>query len=495
MSDGLSWSYGITTVPERSGGLLLRTVESLRAAGFSYPHLFVDGCSDATAYRELGLPVTTHQRNVRTTGHWILSLWELWAKNPHADRFAIFQDDMVANIGLRDYLDHCKWPGEKSYLNLLTFRENHELLKDAAVGWHRSNQRGMGAVALVFDAVAVKAILSSPHLVGWIKDRSRGHRLVDRAISQSLGKLGFTEWVHNPSLIQHTGEVSSMGSDKHPQSTCFRGEDFDATTLLSDDVRAAIESGEGRTTIRVAIPAVDAFDLTHKCLQHLARTEWPIVVDYIDNGSAAGVVDRVREAGERLGLSMNCVRFPVNEGFTKAVNVSMQLAADAGQHCLILNNDCMVASSTVRRMHDAMMSDSRTAAVGPVTCDHGRQSLKIQAIRLESQLTRAPGQPDDVEAVANSLRRFRSRPVKTLAFFCTLIRNTAIREIGLLPSLFADGLGADDAWCHLARKAGMTVNVAHQAYAHHMHSQTFKRLGINRQKASAAAVRLLRKFD
>jgi GT2 family glycosyltransferase len=495
MTKGLVWNYGITTVPERSSNLLIKTIGSLANAGFDKPHIFVDGYDNLTAYRSSGLPVTVHSRNVRTTGHWILSLWELWANNPHADRYAIFQDDLVTYRNLREYLDNCLWPGEKSYLNLLTFRENHERLKGSTVGWHLSDQLGKGAVALVFDPDGVKSILSSPHLVGWIKDRSRGHRLVDRAISQSLKKLGFTEWIHNPSLVQHTGIKSSMGSDKHPLSTCFRGEDFNACDLLKGGVRESIQSGCGRVTIRVAVPAVDSFDLTHKCLQHLSHTEWPIVVDYIDNGSSPDVIDRVRESGERLGLPMNCVSFPENVGFTKAVNVSMKLAAENNQHCLILNNDCMVASDTVRRMYDAMMCDPLAAAVGPVTMDRGGQSLRHPSIRKESMMAQIPQEPSDVEAISKSLTRFRSRPARTLAFFCTLVRNTAIQKVGLLPVIFADGLGADDAWCHLARKAGLTVNVAHHAYAHHMHSQTFKRLGINRQKASAEAVKKLRKFN
>jgi GT2 family glycosyltransferase len=415
--------------------------------------------------------------------------------NPHADRFALFQDDLVACKGLRQYLDQCEWPQEKAYLNLLTFRENHELIHDKPVGWHKSDQLGKAAVGLVFDQAGMKSILPSPHMVQWIRNPKDGHRLVDRAVSQSLKKLEFKEYIHNPSLLQHTGVRSSMGSDRHPQSSCFLGEDYDATKLLDPDERSCIESGERRIVTRVAIPAVDAFDLTSSCLSALAESSWPMIVDYVDNGSEPGTLEKVREFGTALGLEMNCTGFPRNMGFTAAVNVSMKLAIENNQHCLILNNDCMVSSDAVRRLHAALMADDSMAAVGPVTMDNGAQSLKRAKNLKESQLKKRPVDPADIEGVSRSLKRFRIRPVRTLAFFCTLLRNTALQKVGVLPEGFADGLGADDAWCVLARNKGYSCCVAHNAYANHMHSETFRRIGINRNLASRKAFRKLRQFE
>lgn len=488
----LTWNYGITTVPQRKKELLPRTIESLKIAGFDQPHLFVDGCDASVEFLSLNLPITTHSTQIRTTGNWIVSLWELWASNPHADRYALFQDDLIVCKGLRQYLNQCKWPTEKAYLNLLTFRENHELIHSNSVGWHPSDQLGKGAVGLVFDSVGIKSILSSPHLVNWIKSKDRGHRLIDRAVSQSLKKLGFTEFIHNPSLIQHTGKVSSMGSDRHPMSSCFLGENYDALNFLNKSKCKIIESGINRPTIRVAIPAVDSFDLTSACLEALSKTSWPLIIDYIDNGSKLGTLEKVKEFGESLGLKMNCTRFDTNKGFTEAVNVSIQLAINNNQHCLILNNDCIVAHDTIRKLHAAMLADNLTAAVGPVSMDKGAQSLRRKNVRRESGLVKIPPDPTATEKISKSLKRFRTRRVKTLAFFCTLIRNEALKQVGLLPQSFKDGLGADDAWCHLAIKKGFTVNVAHNAYAHHIHSETFRRLNINRQKAQVKASRKLK---
>jgi hypothetical protein len=55
-----------------------------------------------------------------------------------------------------------------------------------------------------------------------------------------MAEAGFTEYVHAPSLVQHTGEVSSMGNPwddtpgakRYPFAQTFPGKDFDPLTLL-----------------------------------------------------------------------------------------------------------------------------------------------------------------------------------------------------------------------------------------------------------------------
>jgi|TARA_R110000824_G_scaffold395565_1_gene596316 hypothetical protein len=225
----LTWSYGVTTVPERVNKLLPRTLDSLSNAGFPTPHLFVDKCREPSIYNQFNLPSTIHSSNIRTFGNWVTALWELYTLSPHADRYAVFQDDFVTCLGLREYLEQTKWPGE-GYLNLYTFPENHKRIKDKPTGWHRSNQLGKGAVALVFNREAIVALLSSQRLVERPQCKKRGHKYVDGGIVESFKKLKMSEYVHNPSLVQHTGTKSSMGNRTHPKAPSFPGETFDASS-------------------------------------------------------------------------------------------------------------------------------------------------------------------------------------------------------------------------------------------------------------------------
>lgn len=233
----MRWTIGLTTVPSRQATLLTRTLASLQLAGFTglaAPRLFVDGAS--TGYEGMGLPVTYRDPLIRTFGNWLLGLNELYIREPTADRYAMFQDDFVTYTHLREYLE--SWPmPEKGYWNLYTFPCNQDRCpKDArgqrGQGWFESDQLGRGAVALVFNQQAVKLLLRSQHMIDRPLDPQRGWRSIDGGISSAFKKEGWTEYVHNPSLVQHIGLESSMGNKSHPLAPSFRGEEYDARNLF-----------------------------------------------------------------------------------------------------------------------------------------------------------------------------------------------------------------------------------------------------------------------
>lgn len=213
------------------------------------PRIFIDGSSrpyDEACWQ--GLACTCRYPFIRTVGNFVLSLWELYLRQPTADRYAIFQDDAIFCKNLRAYLERCSYP-EKGYLNLYTFSNNESVIQGKPPGWYEASllhsqgakayhgkqqQTGRGAVALVFDRAAVQALLTSPNLVQKPLDAHAGHRRVDGMIVQALNEKGFREWVHNPSLTQHIGVHSSMGNRPHKQALTFPGEEFDALSLLTE---------------------------------------------------------------------------------------------------------------------------------------------------------------------------------------------------------------------------------------------------------------------
>lgn len=267
----MKFAVGLTTVPERRTDLLPRTVASLEAAGFPAEdmRLFIDGSlyADHWLVRER----TCHgPERVRAYGNWILGLWELYLRQPAADVYCMFQDDLVCSLWLRNYLSatcyqpirnhfpgpHCaglpggkisSLPGARAfnpewkvYYNLYTFPSNQDQCpRDQATGrqgegWYASNQLGRGAVGLVFSRQAVQELLCSPHVVLRVVDCHRGHKAIDGAVVTALREKGYTELVHNPSLLQHTGTaVSSIGNKPHQQAPSFRGEGYSLKQLLA----------------------------------------------------------------------------------------------------------------------------------------------------------------------------------------------------------------------------------------------------------------------
>ena len=230
------WAYGITTVLERKNNLFPRTLASLCEAGFSKPRIFVDGASNIIDYEKFveQSMITVRYPKLRTAGHWILSLYELFIRDPQCHYYAIFQDDFVTYKNLRQYLEQCKYP-DKGYWNLYTFPINQTRAPKEGIGWYLSNQMGKGAVALVFNRDAVVELLSSRHMAERPMDSKRGWRAIDGGIVTGFKKAGWQEWVHNPSLVQHTGEVSAIGNRPHPQATSFQGEEYNALDMLPED--------------------------------------------------------------------------------------------------------------------------------------------------------------------------------------------------------------------------------------------------------------------
>lgn len=254
------WAYGITCVPQRKDTTLRQSIVSLRRAGFVKPTLFVDGLTHLEAAqweREFKLGVVNRNPpNCKTFGNWILALGELLVRSPGCHYYALFQDDLLSVTNVGEYISRQHLLGtlpKGAYLNLYTWGSNYDIcpVKDGNKdqGWFEARtynsdkaqtfhgklqQNGRGAVGLVFPQAAVIDLLTHRDIV----ERPmvpRGWRGIDGGICQTLNKCGWREWVHNPSLLQHTGKRSTMYDKEHVPSPCFPGQDFDCLSLLSSN--------------------------------------------------------------------------------------------------------------------------------------------------------------------------------------------------------------------------------------------------------------------
>lgn len=250
----MKWAYGVTTVPSRRKTLLPRTLKSLSEAGFDDPHLFIDGEEDPIPWRgEFNLDATAHHPKLGTVGNWVTALWVLHLLDPHADRYAIFQDDVSFCLGLREYLEATPWV-ERTYLNLYSSEYNEIIIAKTSPGtWSSSfilNSGGVddgrpigsvtdkwncgkGALAIVLDGEGVLKMLSAKSVARKPRDREAGHWKLDGMIVNAMNRAGFKELIHSPSLCQHAGQSSSaMGNGPRPLARSFPGEGFDARTWL-----------------------------------------------------------------------------------------------------------------------------------------------------------------------------------------------------------------------------------------------------------------------
>jgi len=244
VSNWLTWTVGVTTVTTRRHTTLPKTLESLKKGGFSEIRLFVDIPPNTKAdYADINLDITFRYPALGIHGNWILSLYELYLREPNVDRYAIFQDDIVTYKNLRQYLNRCKLRDNECW-NLYTFPPGYQTSPPPVVnepgtgwcsqqgaGWYPSNQFGRSALGLVFPREGVVRILTHPHIVRKAQD-TRRRNTIDGAISEVIRDLKITELVHDPSLLNHIGEVSSVEHPKYPACRTFLGEEFSALDLL-----------------------------------------------------------------------------------------------------------------------------------------------------------------------------------------------------------------------------------------------------------------------
>lgn len=235
-------AYGVTTVPDRRDNLFQNTLSSLLKAGFTQPHIFIDGNDCTDKYKDLPFQKTFHS-HTGCYGNWILALWELFILNKSAEWYLLFQDDVECVAGLHQYLLSCRYPksantssSQKHFYNLYSFPQNEELVNECAKGWFKSNQRVRGALGLMFNRDAVIDLLSHKNTVSRPLAAQNSHKGIDAVICESLiDDLKYTEFCHNPSLIQHTGQNHSTLRHATPEawlSRTFPGQIYDVTKLL-----------------------------------------------------------------------------------------------------------------------------------------------------------------------------------------------------------------------------------------------------------------------
>lgn len=227
----MRWSCGLTTVPERYASLQ-KTAVSLAKAGFDDVLVGVDGCVEPRAYS--GFPAVTCRRlRGGNFANWYLTACEVYLRDPFADAYAMFEDDLVLALGTRDYLEATMKPG--GYYNLFTSTSEPA----PTCGWFKTQQRGLGALALAFRRDEFVQLLRSPDTIFHANDTTptrggtiRGQWLVDAVVVTVLNRHGALEYCHSPSIAQHTGMASTLGNPAGIRARKFAGEDFDMRSLL-----------------------------------------------------------------------------------------------------------------------------------------------------------------------------------------------------------------------------------------------------------------------
>lgn len=226
-------------------------------------------------------------------------------------------------------------------------------------------------------------------------------------------------------------------------------------------------------------------ELTIQCLESIVlSTRVPYRVILVDNGSPQEQFEMVLNSEVFMNpkLEIHTIRNQDNKGFPKANNQGIKLGQKLGSdYFMLLNNDTLVTDRWLKKMIEIYEAYDKIGMVGPKTNPPGWASnpkVRAQLSKYREKFYEAFRH--SLEMYANEFdQRKGFNFTDFLAFYCVLISDEIIEEIGLLNEVFGLGTWEDDDYCERVKNAGYRLAVARNVYIHHIRNQTLSLKEIN----------------
>lgn len=230
-----SLATAVITAP-RSVSTLSDTLKSITSAGFQAPIVFAEPKSELSSIDES--LVVRNQTTLGNFRNWLNALRSIRTKFPNASGYVLFEDDVKVTPDLYDWLKYELWPFECSVVSLYTsscyLSEKHGWAARAMGGY-----RHFGSLGYVINPALTDVILDSETLKKHLKPDAP-KRTKDYILGDFFFSLGVRVAYHSPTLIEHTGETSSLRQEKLFQLTfdrskiCENVNSFDIWTKPND---------------------------------------------------------------------------------------------------------------------------------------------------------------------------------------------------------------------------------------------------------------------
>jgi N-acetylglucosaminyl-diphospho-decaprenol L-rhamnosyltransferase len=214
-------------------------------------------------------------------------------------------------------------------------------------------------------------------------------------------------------------------------------------------------------SIDVVVPVYDHYELTHACLEHLARQTVPHRVIVVDDGSSDGTPGRLRADWPQVTV----LSLGSNKGFSKACNRGVE--ESSGEIVVLLNNDVNCCPDFLERL-TGPLEDQTVGSVAALMLQPGGE--RIDSIGLSADMTLAgfPRQQGKPLACAYDASPALAGPAGTAAAY----RRTAWEQVGGLDEAIFAYMEDFDLALRL-RIAGWRSVTASDAVGIHLGSATY----------------------
>jgi hypothetical protein len=262
------WAVGVTTAPRRQSHLD-ECLDSLAQAGWSRPHLFIDGAiSRSDKYSTL--PATSRDEQIGAWPNYYLSLLELLMREPLADAFLMVQDDALfyCRENIRNYLEELLWPGDTPGIVSL-YCAAPDTQKES--GWFRyQGPWKYSSIAFIFPREVAQRLVIAPPVFHhrWAGD-DEGRVGIPDVVASWAEANSTPIYFPSPSLTQHIGETSAIWLGAYDLQPNRRAGLFLDDQLLAANPRRLRPNDPVADFPEIAFPCARANEANYR--MHVAR--------------------------------------------------------------------------------------------------------------------------------------------------------------------------------------------------------------------------------
>jgi GT2 family glycosyltransferase len=252
---------------------------------------------------------------------------------------------------------------------------------------------------------------------------------------------------------------------------------FGSGHVADRDVRIGFANGRNRlpeaAMITVSIPVLNNWELTRDCLTSLAEHSrgHDLEVVVVDNGSSDETASQCRPLGESLfGGRFRCLRQERNLNFGPASNLGARMGT--GEFVLFLNNDTISTPGWLDPLVDALESDGRLGAVGPVLMYPGKDGDvdRIQHLGLAFEPQHYPAHLYEFFPADHPLAR-RRRKFQALTGAALMMPRSVFEAAGGFHEEYINGGEDVDLSLQIA-KMGLELACVPESRIYHLASMT-----------------------
>ena len=150
------------------------------------------------------------------------------------------QDDVEFCRGVREYLEAVLWPARRVGV-VSIYRSSVNASTKPGLQLAEPARGLVGALAYIFPGASVRNLLSDPQAV-FHRRRANGLFAIDEVIGRWSVRRKLPAYNHSPSLVQHTGDVSTVwdnaSNSGYRRASDFPGSDFSAIGLSNKAVNS-----------------------------------------------------------------------------------------------------------------------------------------------------------------------------------------------------------------------------------------------------------------